>query len=49
MEWVVLKWNTPAIEFYDRLGAAPMKEWETYRLDNDGLCGVAGGAGATRP
>jgi GNAT superfamily N-acetyltransferase len=32
MEWVVLNWNRPAIRFYDKLGAAPLKEWTTYRL-----------------
>lgn len=32
MEWTVLDWNRPAIDFYDRLGAAHMKEWELYRL-----------------
>lgn len=49
MEWVVLKWNTPAIDFYDRLGAVPMNEWETYRLDRDGLERVSGGVGKPRP
>ena len=48
MEWVVLKWNTPAIDFYDRLGAVPMKEWETFRLDRDGLDRVSSGAGKPR-
>jgi len=33
MEWVVLRWNTPAIRFYDRTGAKPLKEWLTYRLE----------------
>lgn len=32
MEWWVLDWNTPAIEFYKRLGAAAMDEWTVYRL-----------------
>src|SRR5690606_1050336 len=27
MEWSVLDWNTPAIEFYKSLGARPMDEW----------------------
>jgi len=34
MEWVVLDWNTPAIRFYDKLGAGHLKEWYTYRLTN---------------
>ncbi len=49
MEWVVLKWNTPAIDFYDRLGAVPMKEWETFRLDRDDLDRVGSEAGNPRP
>jgi GNAT superfamily N-acetyltransferase len=32
MEWTVLDWNTPAIDFYDRFGASHMKEWQLYRL-----------------
>ena len=32
MEWVVLRWNKPAIRFYDRTGAKPLKEWLTYRM-----------------
>ncbi|HAD34284.1 MAG TPA: GNAT family N-acetyltransferase [Chitinophagaceae bacterium] len=37
MEWSVLNWNTPAIQFYESLGAKPMDEWTVYRLDADGL------------
>lgn len=33
MEWSVLDWNTPAIDFYKALGAQPMNEWTVYRLD----------------
>jgi len=33
MEWSVLNWNTPAIEFYESLGAKPMSGWTVYRLD----------------
>jgi len=31
MEWTVLDWNTPAITFYNKLPARPMKEWILYR------------------
>jgi GNAT superfamily N-acetyltransferase len=31
MEWQVLHWNTPAIEFYQRLGGQHMAEWLPYR------------------
>jgi GNAT superfamily N-acetyltransferase len=32
MEWAVLDWNKLAINFYRRLGATHMKEWQLYRL-----------------
>src|SRR6266566_2973182 len=32
LEWSVLNWNQPAIDFYKSLGAVPMKEWTVYRL-----------------
>jgi GNAT superfamily N-acetyltransferase len=37
MEWSVLDWNQPAIDFYRSLGAAPMDEWTVYRLTGDAL------------
>ena len=37
MEWSVLNWNTPAINFYKKLGAVPMEEWTVYRLTEDKL------------
>ena len=37
LEWACLDWNQPSIEFYLSLGAAPMKEWTTYRLTGDTL------------
>ena len=42
-EWVVLDWNTPAIEFYESLGARPMQEWTTYRVDGERLAVLAAG------
>lgn len=32
MEWAVLDWNEPALEFYKTLDARPMKEWIVHRL-----------------
>jgi hypothetical protein len=32
MEWTVLDWNKPSIEFYLSLGAKPMDEWTVYRM-----------------
>ncbi len=33
MDWTVLDWNTLAQDFYDKLGARHLKEWQLYRLD----------------
>lgn len=33
MEWIVLDWNTPAIDFYRSIGAKAMDEWTVFRLD----------------
>jgi len=33
MEWSVLDWNQPAIQFYEQIGAQAQKEWVRYRLD----------------
>lgn len=41
LEWVVLNWNTPAIRFYERLGASRVEEWSTFRLTGDALHGLA--------
>jgi len=41
LEWAVLDWNTPAIEFYRALGAKPMDEWTTFRLTGDALRDLA--------
>ncbi len=37
VEWAVLDWNAPAIEFYRRMGARPMEEWTTFRLTGASL------------
>jgi len=36
-EWSVLDWNTPAIDFYNSIGAKPKDEWIGYRLSGDAL------------
>ncbi|MBK9001296.1 MAG: GNAT family N-acetyltransferase [Myxococcales bacterium] len=43
LEWAVLDWNQPAIDFYRALGAVPMAEWTVFRLTGDALTQVAGG------
>jgi GNAT superfamily N-acetyltransferase len=42
MEWVVLDWNEPAIQFYRKLGARPNEDWTTFRLTMDGIAQLAG-------
>jgi GNAT superfamily N-acetyltransferase len=37
MEWAVLDWNEPAIQFYRKLNAKPMDEWTVFRLTGDGI------------
>ncbi|MEU9982477.1 GNAT family N-acetyltransferase [Streptomyces sp. NPDC050856] len=37
LEWSVLNWNTPSIDFYESLGARPQDEWTVYRLTDDAL------------
>jgi GNAT superfamily N-acetyltransferase len=41
VEWAVLDWNQPAIDFYLSLGAVPMDEWRTFRLSGDALSNLA--------
>ena len=37
MKWEVLDWNTPAIDFYNAMGAELQKEWLNVRLSGDAL------------
>jgi GNAT superfamily N-acetyltransferase len=41
MEWSVLEWNEPAVRFYTRIGAVPMLDWRTFRLEGEALTHVA--------
>lgn len=43
LEWAVLDWNQPSIEFYESLGAKPMREWTVYRLTGEALESLANG------
>ena len=43
LEWAVLNWNTPAIDFYRSLGAEPLSEWTTMRLSGEALVRLGGG------
>jgi GNAT superfamily N-acetyltransferase len=37
LEWTVLDWNTPSIDFYRAAGAVPMDEWTVHRLTDEAL------------
>ena len=37
LEWAVLDWNRPAIDFYRGLGAIPLDDWTLFRVTGDGL------------
>ena len=41
LEWAVLKWNEPAIRFYESLGGRPLNEWTVFRLSGDALASLA--------
>lgn len=41
IEWAVLDWNEPAINFYKKLGASPMNEWTVFRITGDGIKNLA--------
>jgi GNAT superfamily N-acetyltransferase len=41
LEWSVLDWNTPSIDFYRAAGAVPMDEWTVFRLTDEALTSFA--------
>lgn len=41
LEWAVLDWNKPAIDFYESLGAGPLNDWITYRIADEPLAELA--------
>lgn len=44
LEWSVLDWNEPSINFYKSLGALPQDEWTVYRLTDGALAGLGAAA-----
>ena len=44
LEWAVLRWNAPSIEFYDAIGGRPLDDWLTYRLHDEALRTLADGS-----
>jgi GNAT superfamily N-acetyltransferase len=49
LQWQVLDWNTPAIDFYVAMGGEFMDEWRTVRLDDEALLRLAEGASRDGP
>jgi GNAT superfamily N-acetyltransferase len=43
LQWSVLDWNTPSIEFYKSLGAVLMDEWTVCRIGGPALTALAEG------
>lgn len=41
VEWAVLEWNEPALGFYRALGARPLSDWRTQRLEGEALARLA--------
>jgi hypothetical protein len=41
LEWSVLDWNEPSIEFYKSLGAKLMDEWTVHRVTGEALANLA--------
>ncbi len=37
LEWSVLNWNEPALNFYKSIGAVPMDEWTVHRVTGEGI------------
>ena len=42
IDWEVLDWNKPSIDFYDGIGAQPIQGWRAYSLSGDALKRAAG-------
>jgi GNAT superfamily N-acetyltransferase len=48
LEWAALDWNSPALAFYDGLGAKRLSDWEMLRLDGAALERVAAESAASK-
>lgn len=42
LEWAVLDWNEPAIEFYKSIGAVILEDWRICRVTSDAISKLAG-------
>ena len=41
LQWDVLEWNTPAIGFYEQMGARMLMDWRTMRVTGEALPSLA--------
>ncbi|MFB6249694.1 MAG: N-acetyltransferase family protein [Salinibacter sp.] len=41
MDWAVLDWNDEALDFYEEVGAEPLDDWTTMRLDEEAIEDIA--------
>ncbi|MBI9040925.1 GNAT family N-acetyltransferase [Lutibacter sp.] len=37
IEWAVLDWNKPAIDFYEKTGARVLRDWDTVHIENEAI------------
>jgi len=49
LEWAVLDWNKPAIDFYESVGAVGLTEWTIMRVSGEALPQLASAAPAAEP
>jgi GNAT superfamily N-acetyltransferase len=49
LQWEVLDWNTPAIEFYEAMGAEFLDTWRNVRVTGEALLKLAGATEETAP
>jgi GNAT superfamily N-acetyltransferase len=49
LEWCALDWNEPALRFYEGLGAEPLADWITHRLDRAGMERLSRASGSPPP
>jgi GNAT superfamily N-acetyltransferase len=47
LQWEVLDWNTPAVDFYQAMGAEFLDEWRNVRLEGEALLRLADNAGGS--
>jgi GNAT superfamily N-acetyltransferase len=48
LEWNALDWNSLALDFYEKIGARRLKDWQLHRLDGDALARMASSSATAR-